>query len=607
MEVDESVKPCKPRRERSLESNPAHKAAKNHLKSLALLGYNSFKDTGLPYNEERIPGETDGELNARRQAECRKMAEFIRRATVRKSLEKTQTQPLDNESNTQTKHPAASTPPAAAVGSKRPYHTTDEDSRPPKKGSLDPYKRIQADLEKERNSRKKLEMQIQALISKIDQMQSTITTLTTELQKERKKNATLDREMQHLKKPAPNAVLPESSGISMETVRALIAESLAPILGTLQNQANPNAPKKKGQPAKHRLQTRLQIDKTPSAPTYANAASPQSTSGPVSTDAGPSGASATLPHHPPTTAASDQATRTPQTPTEDQEPGEFVTPRYLLKKEQRKKTQEQSNSPANNQQQQPKKKRRLRPAKVKPNTLLLLPNEGTPNVLQRLQNMPEADPQKLGVKRHVQFPSGAVLVACNTQEQAAELSQIATSQGIAIKARKEVPFTARIHGLPSNTTKEQVREAICGKLKAEVTVKIVAYKVAKGNETHFAIVTTDKAGWDRITKAKMLRLGWHNCRIDSSIHVSRCGKCHLLGHSETKCQNIDTAPPEPNTCKDCLHYNNMQKTATTQSGVRARPRDTRHATGSKTCPTLLSMKRKSTPTQPATAGPSQQE
>jgi len=68
-------------------------------------------------------------------------------------------------------------------------------------------------------------------------------------------------------------------------------------------------------------------------------------------------------------------------------------------------------------------KRKRLPISVKhnPATLLLLPDSITPNVLQKLQNMPEANPHELGIKRHLAFPSGVLLVTCGSATQAEEL------------------------------------------------------------------------------------------------------------------------------------------------------------------------------------------
>jgi len=77
-------------------------------------------------------------------------------------------------------------------------------------------------------------------------------------------------------------------------------------------------------------------------------------------------------------------------------------------------------------------KQKCLPISVKhnPAILLLLPDSVTPNGLQKLQNMPEANPCQLGIKRHIAFPSGALLVTCSSATQAEQLRSITSKAGI---------------------------------------------------------------------------------------------------------------------------------------------------------------------------------
>jgi len=71
------------------------------------------------------------------------------------------------------------------------------------------------------------------------------------------------------------------------------------------------------------------------------------------------------------------------------------------------------------------KKKLPKTRKIDPASLLHIPNKEYPNVLQKPQNIPKADPRALGVKRHIQFPSGAVLIKCSNKELANKLRQTA--------------------------------------------------------------------------------------------------------------------------------------------------------------------------------------
>ena len=228
-------------------------------------------------------------------------------------------------------------------------------------------------------------------------------------------------------------------------------------------------------------------------------------------------------------------------------------------------------------------------------------------MLQKLQNVPEADPRALGIKRHVPFPSGALLVTCRTTAQAEQLRSVAADAGISEKVRAAKPPTFRIHTIPPNTKAEQIKEDLLscfGPITADL--QLFPYKNHKFAGQNFAVVQTTLDNLKKISKIKSIRIGWAFCRIDASIHVTCCRTCGLLGHSEQKCQqmdanemdnngNSDTANGNSPVCKDCSHYNTRQSASTATTGVKVHRRPTAHLTGSKNCPTLLALKKKTLP------------
>ena len=74
--------------------------------------------------------------------------------------------------------------------------------------------------------------------------------------------------------------------------------------------------------------------------------------------------------------------------------------------------------------------------------------------------MPKADPRALGVKWHIQFPSGAVLVKCNNEEQANKLREIACSSGFQEKKQTFKQLELQIYNVPITTTSEQIAEDV---------------------------------------------------------------------------------------------------------------------------------------------------
>ena len=187
-------------------------------------------------------------------------------------------------------------------------------------------------------------------------------------------------------------------------------------------------------------------------------------------------------------------------------------------------------------------KRKRLPSSIKhdPSTLLLLPNDSTPNVLQRLQNMPEVDPQGLGIKRHVPFPSGALLVSCSSAAQAEQIRNATAKAGIAEKVRKTKLPEFRIHAIPGSTTVEQLQEDLkkrLGNIEAHIT--LFPYRNTRYAGQLFAVVQTNAEDLKKAGKVKNIRVGWNKCRIDTNIHVTHCHRCGFLGHSEQRCNLME--------------------------------------------------------------------
>jgi len=165
-----------------------------------------------------------------------------------------------------------------------------------------------------------------------------------------------------------------------------------------------------------------------------------------------------------------------------------------------------------------------------------------------------------------------------------------------------------VHTIPKNTTVEQVKEDLTQRFAGtDFHIELHPYHCEKYKDQFFAVVRTSLEGLKNVAKAKSIRVGWVKCRIDSSIHVSRCSRCGLLGHSVQRYSLMEGAAtpsadcPEE-ACKDCCHFNKTQQEMGKTTGVRPNHRDTQHKTGSSQCPTLIAFKKEALPLRAARTG-----
>jgi len=156
----------------------------------------------------------------------------------------------------------------------------------------------------------------------------------------------------------------------------------------------------------------------------------------------------------------------------------------------------------------------------------------------------------------------------------------------------------------SKTTPAQLKADIQQRLgEIEAEVALFAYQDTRFQGQCFAVVKTTIEDLKKVAKIRSLRVGWTQCQVDTQIHVSRCAKCGLLGHSTQKCTQMEeeVIPPEQqqqateNSCRDCQHHNKQLDEARKVTGVKGNWRLTNHRTGSNKCPTLLSLKKKALP------------
>ena len=605
---------------------PANKKARSQLKKLHQLGYSSFEETGIRYWEPTLPGEDWCTHNARRQTECEAMSKWIKKMTARaeareaaNSQSVANSQPL-SQSGTNLQptvvlpsitSTAAPTPLAAPSG-KRPASPTSADNKTKHHKTASQVEHLKQDLEHERKMRKQLSNQVGELLKQITTLTQKVTALTEELKQERSK------------KPSPQNSQAEPSS-QEDTIKRIVESIIGPTLKSLTVPTTKPKPKERAE----------QANKKPQPPPTASTSSAPGPSYSQVARTKPSNPVISLPESSPAVATPEGTSGT-QEPELELPPTQGATnnssedtaafsltraekrrrARQAAKERKAKDKTENATEEAKRKTEQAERskkkaeKRKRLPTSIKhnPATLLLLPDSVTPNVLQKLQNMPEANPRQLGIKRHVAFPSGALLVTCGSATQAEQLRGITTKAGIHEKVRRTKAPEFRVHSVPSETTPAQLKADIQQRLgEIEAEVALFPYQDPRFQGQCFAVVKTTIEDLKKVAKIRSLRVGWTQCRVDTRIHVSRCSKCGLLGHSTQKCTQMEeeVIPPEQqhqaegDSCRDCQYHNKQLDEAKRTTGVRGNRRPSNHKTGSNNCPTLLSLKKKALPLRPS--------
>jgi len=293
--------------------------------------------------------------------------------------------------------------------------------------------------------------------------------LTEELREAKKQNNT--------SAVKPNPPAPEDPA-NHEAIKSLIESILGPALKSL------TAPAPQPKRAAKQKQTKAEIPQAPvqepitvtastSKDSYSRAvrATPKAK---TIEDAQEDIAAARAPEVTPMTTDSETTATEPKpasaetlkpSATSSQEPG-FTLSRAERRKNARKAAKEQKQAERVQKEKDAAEKEKRKVEKCKrlptsirqdPATILLLPNNATPNVLQRLQNMPEADLQQLGIKRYVVFPSGALLVKCNSQTGTTTEGHHLQCQYLR-EGRTTKAHEFRIHTIPGCTSKEQLQK-----------------------------------------------------------------------------------------------------------------------------------------------------
>ncbi|VDO08353.1 unnamed protein product, partial [Brugia timori] len=289
--------------------------------------------------------------------------------------------------------------------------------------------------------------------------------------------------------------------------------------------------------------------------------------------------------------------------------------------------QTQPPAPSKSRQDPPRSRpspmKKLNPPTFQTTAVLVAPTTAGQKALDVVKLTPGINPIDLGIKSHVEFPSGSVLLRCSSQENATQLrSLLAPVSSIQVRDKREVEPEVRIHNVPGDTSETQLENILLQRLHEPVQVRYVEYAAPALPGTKLAIVCLSLEAYNNC-RGKRVRIGWASCKLQTIPYIPRCPRCHLLGHKEKSCPSpapmeadSDSAqppvtasgapeqPPLPGQCADCVHYNETVQKA----GLpRHRRRLTDHATNSQKCPSRLALIRRRLPTKAAVlaTGPSE--
>lgn len=451
-----------------------------------------------------------------------------------------------------------------------------------------------------------LRADVTSLRKTVHSQQQQLLNITKELQELRKQQHTLaSSQHQPPQRTPPSTVVtpPGTQSPPPADMRAMIKELLVELLGPLgigpgQKQNNNEQPAPTASP---RVTARGGKKKTQPTVTYATTAA---------LPAGNQQQRTSSSTH--TSQIATTSTAIPVAPTQPADTPEFppLTQEWQTVRQRKKRpppsTRKMSTAPART----PAPK--IWGPKRKENTTLIVPTKENTKVLEQIEKSMELDPRQLGVKRKIQFASGALLVTCQDKEAVEKLhSLLPAVPNVTIKAPPaERKHSVRIHAVPAKTTVEQITMDIADRFgDAPSEVIFVPYRNPKIPGSVLAICEVSPEVYKKATTVRNIWIGWRQCRLDSTPYIGRCPRCKLLGHSEKRCpvpeNAVDpmeaTASPEqpPSACVDCSAYNERLK-GMAQSRYRRRPCD--HSSGSPNCPTLLKLQRRALPSKPESSG-----
>ena len=552
-------------------------SATAQLKILKKIGINSFAELDFPYDEEHHSGEDSSQYSRRRGIECRKMDKFLLSKGFKKIVGRKDYEPITPEDTAPEEETAASSylsdsdmeleTDRSSSATKRPHvSSSGEEAEPNESSNNLTEKRTRPGPASLKNLVREGKEHSASLESAIADLKSEMASLRKQLFEERKeKTEYRDRYHKLLAaqgngkdtkptepKKGPPVEIPND-------LKTYIESLLKPILDEIR--ATKRAPATTGNKA--------------TAPTYSQVVG----NGPAS-------------RHVRTALQNQQPVSEPPT-------NEWQIAGRLNENKKKKKTTNRPVSTITQGNTRPTNTHDLRAKSGPINKVLLLPTADSPDLLRKLHNTPEAGPSHIKIQRHIRFPSGALLVHCNTAEDAQKLRETAGKIGIEEKRRIMKLPELKIHNIIEDITTEDISDAIVNKYQiAPENISLHNYRSENKTGERFAVITVSHPLYAMMKEARNLLIGWCYCRIDAKIYIRRCDNCGLLGHAETKCRNPAAQPQAgPSTvnekCADCARYNTQRAEAANKTQIKPILRNEDHSAGSKECRTLRSLIKKS--------------
>ena len=149
------------------------------------------------------------------------------------------------------------------------------------------------------------------------------------------------------------------------------------------------------------------------------------------------------------------------------------------------------------------------------------------------------------------------------------------------------PHEFRIHGIASEVTTEQIKEAITR--KTGITTDEITLGKYKSNEKQVANCTGSEQLYIALSEIKTLFIHLDRCRIDLRPNLLSCKRCSLLGHTAKNCKYSDEEAEtwkshkadNNKPCGDCTAHNAR---IDRMNGARVLKVNPNHQTRDEKCP-----------------------
>ena len=234
------------------------------------------------------------------------------------------------------------------------------------------------------------------------------------------------------------------------------------------------------------------------------------------------------------------------------------------------------------------------PKKQQIEKILLIPENPADRAIRILQDN-GVRARTAGILNVVEFGGGSALVVVE-KSKAEALRQRLPSLHLKAKEKPALrKCSFRIHDVPIGESEEDIMEDLEARLRAAPSKVIkVPYRGKPDSGTVMVVVECDRELFDLVTGRTSIPIGYQRYRIDTSLQIMRCRDCGLYGHTRNHCPGLSVElkrlqSSSNKACLDCAAYNEKTKAA----GLpRSRLRRTDHQPGDAACRTFGILVRK---------------